>query len=266
MCQVMKVSRTGYYRYILKEPSNKDEELINKIIEIFNKHKKRYGSRRIKKELENEGIIVSKKKVRRIMDEYGLKPVQSRAYKATTNSKHKYPVAENLIKNLKITRRNQVWVSDITYIGTEEGWLYLATVLDLYTRELVGFSMSNRIDTDLVIVALESAIGKHKPKELIIHSDRGSQYASYRYQAKLKENNITCSMSAKGNPYDNANMESFNSTIKRELIYPRDRKYITREIAKTEIFEYIEIYYNKERLHSAIGYVTPYEYRLGIAV
>jgi len=262
----MKVSRTGYYNYLSKDTDNKDKELIDKIIEIFNKHKKRYGSRRIKKELEKAEIVVSKKKIRKIMEEYGLKPVQSRAYKATTNSKHKYPVAENLIKNLEITRMNQVWVSDITYVGTEEGWLYLATILDLHTRELVGFSMSDRIDTDLVISALDTAIGKHKPKELIIHSDRGRQYASYRYQDKLKENNITCSMSAKGNPYDNANMESFNSTIKRELIYTRGRKYISRSIAKAEIFEYIEIYYNKERMHSSIGYMTPYECRLGIAV
>lgn len=261
----MKVSRTGYYSHIRKT-DNKDAELISRIIEIFNKNKKRYGSRRIKKALEKDGINISKKKIRKIMNEYGLIPVQLRKYKATTNSKHKYPVAENLIKDIRIKKINQVWVSDITYIPTEEGWLYLATILDLYTRELVGFSMSNRIDTDLVISALDRAIGKYRPKELIIHSDRGVQYASYRYQDKLKEYNLTCSMSAKGNPYDNANMESFNGTIKKELIYARGRKYMTREVARREIFEYIEIYYNKERMHSAIGYLTPYEFRLGKAV
>ena len=262
----MKVTRTGYYRYLLTREKNKDKELIEKIRNIFHRHKRRYGSRRIKKELERQGLVISKKKIREIMEEQGMTPVQRRKYKATTNSNHRYPVANNLVKGLNIQRLNQVWVSDITYIATEEGWLYLATILDMYTREIVGYSMSERIDTDLVLNALEKAVKKYRPKDLIIHSDRGVQYASKRYQERLKKHKITCSMSAKGNPYENANMESFNSTIKKELVYVRGRKYITRHIARTEIFEYIEIYYNKERLHSSIGYMTPYECRLKQAV
>jgi len=266
MCQVIGVTRSGYYAWKKKGKSPKAEEenaFVEKVKEIFKKSRKTYGSRKIVKALKREGIVANRKRVQRVMQENNLVPITVRKYKATTNSKHNYPVAENLIKGMTIKAIGDVWVTDITYISTEEGWLYLATVEDLKSKEIVGYAMSDRINTDLTVEALRKAIMKHKPKEgLIHHSDRGVQYANYRYQEELKKNGMKCSMSRKGNPYDNASMESFNSILKKELIYPK-KTYKIRQEAKLEIFEYIEVFYNRERIHSSIEYMTPYEYRTG---
>lgn len=268
MCQVIGVTRSGYYAWKTRQKGEKKKEakeLVKKVKEIFEKSRKTYGSRKISRELKRQGKRVNRKKVQRIMQEEKIVPITVRKYKATTNSRHNFPVAENLIKKLKIERLNQVWVTDITYINTEEGWLYLATVEDILSKEIIGYAMSDRINTDLTIEALKEAVRKQKPeKGLIHHSDRGVQYANYRYQEELVKNGMECSMSRKGNPYDNACMESFNSILKKELIYPKKR-YKTRKEARLEIFEYIEVFYNKDRIHSSIGYLTPYEYRLKMA-
>ena len=264
MCQVIEIARSGYYLWKKKFENNefsKDKKIADKIKEIFNRFRKVYGSRKIVKELKRQGITVNRKKVQRIMRENNIVPITVKKYKATTNSKHRFPVSDNLIKDLEITTIGQVWVTDITYIGTEEGWLYLATVEDILSKEIVGYAMSDRINTDLTLTALRCAITRHNPaKGLIHHSDRGVQYANYRYRDELEENGMISSMSRKGNPYDNACMESFNSILKKELIYP-SKKYTTRQEARLEIFEYIEAFYNKERIHSSIDYMTPIEYR-----
>ena len=264
MCQVMGVTRSGYYRYL----NTKDNKVAKKVSlkelinTLFVKSRLTYGIRRIKKALEKEGIIANRKAIASIMQEEGLIPKTVKKYKATTDSNHKLPIHPNLIKELKIDNPNQVWVSDITYIRTEEGWLYLAAILDLYTKEIVGYAMSERITKELVMGALLMAKWKHCPKKgIILHSDRGVQYASKDYQKLLSDSNMICSMSAKGNPYENAAAESFNATIKKELIYPHGT-YQSKVEARQDIFEYIEIFYNKERLHSSINYTTPYEFRL----
>jgi len=261
----MKVTRSGYYHYKKhkNDKSKSEAPLVKLIRELFFKSRNTYGIRRIKKALEKQhSIKVHRDKIARIMKEAGLLPKTIKKYKATTNSKHKLPIHPNLIKELIINKTNQVWVSDITYVRTEEGWLYLATVMDLYTKEIVGYSMSERINKELVIMALTMAKWKLNPSEgIILHSDRGVQYASGDYQELLKKYKMICSMSRKGNPYDNGAMESFNATIKKELVYPHGT-YQTRTEARKEIFEYIEIFYNKERIHSSINYQSPYEFRL----
>ena len=264
MCQVTGVTRSGYYRYLKTKDNKIDEkkDLKELICKLFYRSRNTYGIRRIKKSLENVGVIVNRKAIAPIMKEEGLIPKTVKKYKATTNSKHNYPVHPNLIKGKLLYQPNQVWVSDITYVKTEEGWLYLAAIMDLFTKEIVGYAMNDRITKEIVIAALNHAIKKFKPKEgIILHSDRGVQYASNEYQKLLKDNNMICSMSAKGNPYENGAMESFNATIKKELILPNG-VYGTREEARKEIFEYIELFYNKERIHSSISYATPYQFRI----
>jgi transposase InsO family protein len=261
----MKVTRSGYYHYLKHKNDNleAENELRWLVKNLFTKSRNTYGIRRIKKSLEKQhGIKVNRDKVAKIMREEGLIPKTIKKYKATTNSKHKLPVHPNLIKELTIDNPNQVWVSDITYVRTEEGWLYLAAVMDLYTKEIVGYAMSERINKELVQVALQMAKWKQHPDDgVILHSDRGVQYASRAYQELLSKYKMVCSMSAKGNPYENAAAESFNATIKKDLIYPHGT-YQTRMEARSEIFEYIEVFYNRERLHSSIYYETPYEFRL----
>ena len=190
----------------------------------------------------------------------GIRAKRRRKYRVTTNSKHNLPVAPNLLaRQFTIDRPNAVWVSDITYIRTSEGWLYLAGVVDLYSRMVVGWSMSNRITGELTLDALNQALGRRRPKPgLLHHSDRGSQYAAGDYQKLLKENRMTVSMSRKADPWDNAPMESFFGTLKTELIYRV--KFSTREDAKVKIFEYIEMFYNRERRHSSLGYKSPVDF------
>jgi putative transposase len=250
MCQVFSVSRSGYYAWS-KRPKSKtrifNEELIKKIIEIFGNNHRRYGSRRVWFELRLRGTMCSRNRVVRLMNQIDLKSKRSKKFKATTNSKHNLPVAPNLInKNFVVEQPDQVWVSDITYIGTSEGWMYLAVVLDLYARQVVGWSMSDRMNKELVLSAIGQAIDRRSPTAgLIFHSDRGSQYASNEVRQLLKKYEISQSMSKKGDCYDNAVAESFFATLKMELVYPDFFK--TRDDARSKIFEHIEIFYNRHR-------------------
>jgi putative transposase len=260
MCRKLKVSRSGYYQWCKRNESThtkQDRYLKEKINAIYDQSKKRYGSPRIHGELLDQGIRCGKKRVERLMREMGIRARHKRQFKVTTNSKHKYPIAANLLNRcFEVDRVNQVWLADITYIQTLEGWLYLAAVMDLHSRKIVGWAMSNTMTADLAITALRMAIKlRHPTKGLMHHSDRGVQYASHSYQKVLKRNGMICSMSRKGNCWDNSPMESFFSTLKTECI--NDRIYFSRAQAKREIFEYIEIDYNRKRRHSSIEGMTP---------
>jgi len=235
-------------------------QLKKKIRKIYYKSRRTYGSPRIYQQLLREGYAIGKKRVERLMQEMGIQAVAKRKYKATTDSKHSKPVAENhLNRNFTPDKPNVSWVADITYIWTKEGWLYLATIMDLYSRKIIGWSLHNRLTKELVISALNMALKQRKLSSyLLLHSDRGSQYASQLYQLLLVKHGILCSMSGKGNCWDNAVMESFYRTLKVELIY--QNTYQTRREAQRDIFEYIEIFYNRERLHSSLGYYSPEEY------
>ncbi len=240
--------------------------LKQKIIVIYHNSRRTYGSPRIHQKLFRDGYHVGKKRLERLMKETGIHAVAKKKYRATTDSKHSLPVAANhLNRNFSVNKLNQFWVADITYIYTREGWLYLSTIMDLCSRKIVGWSMNHRITQELVMRTLNMAIKQRKPgRGLLLHSDRGSQYASELYQTLLKKNGILCSMSGKGNCWDNAVMESFYRTLKIELIYQQN--YETRVQVQRDIFEYIEIFYNRERLHSSLGYYSPEEYEKLIRV
>src|SRR5262245_20094712 len=220
-------------------------------------HKRCYGSPRMCRELRSRGVRVCENTVARLMREHGLRAAGVRKFRHTTDSNHGHAVAKNVLKqDLRASRPNEKWVADITYLWTEEGWLYLAAVQDLYSRKVVGWSLGERLTRTLVTDALRMAIGRQLPgKSLIVHSDRGSQYASACYQALLASAGIICSMSRRGNCWDNAPMESFFATLKKELVY--QTRYATRAEARQSVFEYIEVFYNPERRHSALGYVSP---------
>ena len=223
-------------------------------------HDGNYGSPRIWKVLKEANIPCSENRVARLMCKEKLVAIQRRKFKATTNSKHNWPIAPNLLeRNFSASEPNKIWVTDITYVWTWEGWLYLSIVLDLYSRGIVGLAMSNRITDDLTQNALNQAVGRRNPQAgLIHHSDRGSQYASGDYQALLKKNEIIPSMSRKGDCWDNAVAESFFHTLKVEKI--NRFRFKTRDEAKREIFKYIETYYNRKRMHSSLGYKSPFDY------
>lgn len=263
MCQVLEVSRSGYYKWLKRKPSTikKENEILKtKIAEIYWQSRGTYGSPRIYEHLRNEGIKCNKKRVERLMKVLGLKAIQKRKFKVTTDSNHNLPVKNNILnRKFDVNEKNKVWVSDITYIPTHEGWLYLAVVIDLYSRKVVGWSMNKRMKKELVINATRMAIKNRKPdKGLIFHSDRGSQYASHDFQKLLWQNGFKSSMSRKGNCWDNAVAESFFGTLKTELIH--NISYQTRRQARQDIFEYIEIFYNRFRMHSTLDYKSPEEY------
>jgi len=263
LCEILEVSKTCYYSW-LNAPINKrqkqTEELDNMIKRIFYEHKCRYGSTRICEELKFRGIACTRQRIAKRMTEMNLIPKARRKFKVTTDSTHNKPVAENLLKqDFTASKPNEKWLTDITYIPTKEGWLYLCVFIDLYSRSTVGWSMSDRLKSSLVENALIMALFRRKfPEQILIHSDRGVQYCSINYQNLLKKNNLTCSMSAKGCCYDNAAMESFFHTLKVELVH--DENYETREAAKSSIVNYIECYYNRKRRHSAINYMIPEEF------
>ena len=263
MCRVLRVSPSSFYEW-QQSPQSKherqDEVLRGKISEVFADKDRRYGSPRITEELAIQAIAVSKKRVARIMREAGLRATGKRKFKHTTDSNHTLPVAPNLLEQqFQTTEPNQVWVGDITYIRTHEGWSYLATVIDLYSRKVVGWSYSARMTRDLVCDALDAAIAKRRPGPgLVFHSDRGSQYASQAFRRRLWRHRILQSMSGKGNCYDNAVAESFFATLKKELV--RSNVYRTRQHARDAIFQYIEVFYNRRRLHSTLGYMTPQQF------
>lgn len=266
-CCVLGLSSSGYYEWRnrpLSQRKTEDARLWEKIKIHWEKSRKAYGSPRIHQKLKAEGEICGKNKVIRLMKENGIQGAGKKKFKpVTTDSNHKLPVAERVFETERhqedVIKPNQYWGGDITYIPTAEGWLYLAIVLDLFTRKIVGYSMRSTLHAEIVIEALRMGVLRQLPKGgLIIHSDQGKQYAAEEYQTLLKQNDITASMSRKGNCYDNAFVESFFHTLKVELVHRRQFK--TREEARIAIFEFIEVWYNRERIHSSLDYQTPVEY------
>jgi len=262
MCSLLSVSRSGYYAWVNHKPSIRELENINldyKISSIFTNNKQRYGSPRITRELRKNGETCSYNRVASRMKVLNLKALAKKKFKVTTDSEHSKPVFENILnRGFNTTQINQKWAGDITYIATDEGWLYLAVIIDLHSRAVIGWSMNKRMTKQLVCDALIMALFKRKfPKNIIVHTDRGSQYCSNKYRKIIKNNKLIGSMSRKGNCWDNAISESFFHTLKVELVH--QQKYLTRQEAKSSIFQYIEGYYNPKRMHSSIDYKTPNE-------
>lgn len=263
MCRALEARPSGYYAWCSQQTgsrSSRRTQLRAAIQEVHSSSRRTYGSPRITAALKKTGVNCCENTVARIMHEHGLKAKTKRRYKATTNSDHHLPVAPNRLDRGFVRQApNEVWVSDITFIATDEGWLYLATAMDLYSRRIVGWAMGERITSDLVISALQMAVVHRRPPQgLMHHSDRGCQYASAAFGQMLATHGMVCSMSRKGNAYDNAVMESFFGTLKRELV--SFEKYATRDQARKAIFEWIEVFYNRQRLHSSLGYRSPAEF------
>lgn len=264
LCAVFSVSRSGYYAWLRASDSvriRRDERLRVKIAELHRQFRHTYGSPRMTLELRAQGERVGRHRVARLMREEGLCGRQNRRYRVrTTDSNHSHPIAANRLATLPVpTEPDRVWVSDLTYVQTGEGWLYLAGVLDRCTRVLVGWAMGSSLETALPLAALMMALHQRRPRAgLIHHSDRGVQYASAQYRSALANHGLLASMSRKANCYDNAVMEAFWSTLKNELIHRQ--RFATREQARTAIFEYIECFYNRTRRHSSLGYQSPLDY------
>jgi len=264
-CKALNISRSGFYEYLQRKPSARsleNEVLCQNIKRIFEEHKGRYGSVRIAKSLKKEGVFANHKRVGRLMRAMGLYAKGTRYrykhYHQSTNNQER-PNLLNQVFNAE--SKNKIWAGDITYIYTKRGYLYLAAFVDLYSRRVVGWSMERRMKESLVIQAFLQAYGREQPKEgLIVHTDQGSQYTGGNFQSVLKAYGVTHSNSRKGNPYDNAMMESFYRTLKRELV--QGANFETPEQAKKEIFQYIELYYNTKRMHSALGYLSPVEFEI----
>ncbi len=268
LCANLEVSTSGYYAWQKRRTTPgpravANQTLAKQIAAIHAQSRQTYGSPRIVDELRKQGCRHGRNRIARLMQAEGLCGRQKGRYRVqTTDSHHDQPIAPNrLTQAPKATAPNQLWVADITYIETREGWLYLAAILDLYSRKIVGWAMSERIDTTLVLKALAMALLQRKPPvNLLLHSDRGVQYASADYRRALTQAGLVASMSRQGNCYDNATMESFWSTLKLELVYRRD--FATRTQARTQIFDYIESFYNRQRTHSALDFQSPVDFEL----
>lgn len=265
MCTLLGIGRSSYYAWKKRKPSQREHKmqiLLENIRRIHKLSRNTYGSPRVHAELRRQGIACNQKTVARLMRLDGLQGQRKCCRVITTNSDHCFPIAANLLnQDFHADRPNQKWVADITYITTAEGWLYLAGVLDLFSRKVIGWEMSSRIDADLVERALRMALYQRQPGSgLIHHSDRGSQYASHQMRNLLAANQIQVSMSGKGNCYDNAVMESFFGTLKNEWVH--HQRYQTRSQARLDIFRYIEGFYNTIRLHSSLGYLSPNEFEV----
>lgn len=260
MAKVLSVSRSGYYQFvknILSKRRQENERLLKEIKAIHQNSRETYGSPRIHAQLKLQGESCSRKRIARLMKQEGIQAKMQKRFKITTKVDSSAKKGPNLLQqNFTAEKPNQRWVSDITYVATSEGWLYVAAILDLFSRRIVGLSMGERLTTELVRKALYQAITHRKPEPgLLYHSDKGCQYTSHAFQEDLALNNMLCSMSGTGNCYDNAAMESFFHTLKTEHIY--FESYETREQAKRSIFEYIEVFYNRKRSHSTLGYLAP---------
>ena len=260
LCRMLQVSRAGFYAWQARPPAPRaqaDERLGLEIAAIHAESQRRYGSPRIHAELVHRGCRTSRKRVARLMRVHGLVARRRRRFCVTTQSRHPFPIAPNVLaRQFERAVPDQAWVTDITYIPTGEGWLYLAVILDLCSRFAVGWAMSERITDDLTLDALGLALARRRPpRGLLHHSDRGSQYASGDYQRALAQHGIVCSMSRRGDCWDNAVAESFFATLKVELVH--DAAWATRAAARTELFEYLELFYNAQRRHSALGYLSP---------
>jgi putative transposase len=263
MCRVLEVSPSGYYAWCKRRPSRRQQEnqkLLEKIRLVHAQSRRTYGSPRVHAELKAQGIACGRHRVERLMHKHQIQAKQVKRRVRTTWSGHGQPVAPNLLeRNFQAAQPNQKWVSDLTYIPTAEGWLYLATVMDLYSRRIIGWSMDSRMTCELVCRALEMALLSRKPKQTLVHhSDRGSQYASRDYRQLLERHGVQASMSGTGNCYDNAAMESFFGTLKTELIY--HCLYSSRTEARSDIFAYIEGFYNRQRRHSSLDFQSPEDF------
>lgn len=269
LCAVLEVSPAGYYAWRAREPSARSVancELVAAIRHVHRDSGGRYGSPRVHAVLRAQGRGTSRGRIERLMRRHGIRAIMASPRRVrTTDSHHTLPIAPNLVaRDFTTTAPNRIWLADITYIPTDEGWLYLAAVMDLYSRKIVGWAMRDHLRTELASTALTMAIQQQRPAAgLIHHSDRGVQYASHDYRAALTAAGMTASMSRKADCFDNAPMESFFHTLKTELVYHRD--YATRTEAQSDIFAFIEGFYNRTRLHSAIGYVSPIEMELKAA-
>jgi transposase InsO family protein len=264
MCEVLAVSRSGYYAWRQRRPGSREmanQDLVGEIRTIYQQSRQTYGSPRIYRELRDNGVKCSENRVARLMRLNDIRAIQSRRFKVvTTDANHTDPIAPNLLdQDFTADDIDQIWLADITYIPTAAGWLYLAVVLDLYSRRIVGWAMADTLERQLAIDALQMAIFTRKPPPgLIHHSDRGSQYASDDYQTLLTKHQILCSMSRSGNCYDNAPMESFFGTLKTEWVH--HQHYRSHAQAKSDLFEYIEVFYNRVRRHSALAYLNPVQF------
>lgn len=262
MCRVLGVSRSGLYAWSRRRPSARakaDAELSRRIRTIHAASRSTYGSPRVHHGLRRDGIRVGRKRVERLMRRDGLRGRIRRRYRRTTDSNHSLPVAPNTLnRQFEVDAPDRVWAGDITYIRTTNGWGYLAVILDLHSRLVVGWALADHMRTELVETALECALGKREPAaDLLHHSDRGTQYASVSYRSRLEEQGIAVSMSRRGDCYDNAVVESFFGTLKQELVH--HARWADLADARAAIHDYIEVFYNRQRLHSAIGYRTPAE-------
>ena len=263
MCETLGVSSTGFYAWLQRPNSAQQQRRDALLVEIRAVHaevKQRYGSPRIHAELQAKGVECCVNTVAKLMHDNDIRSRTARKFRNTTDSNHALPVADNVLdRQFDPTGPNEKWVGDITYIPTREGWLYLAVIEDLYSRKVVGWSMADHMESRLVVDALEMAVARRLPGEgLLAHTDRGSQYASDHYQRLLKKHGIECSMSGVGQCWDNAPMESFFASLKKELVHDED--YQTRAEARSSIVEYIELFYNPKRRHSSLGYLSPAEY------
>lgn len=263
LCQTLRVSPSGYYAWRKRGPSRRQQEnerLLQAIWTVHQQTRGVYGYRRIFAALKAKGIACGKHRVRLLMQQHGLRAKRRRRYRTTTQSRHRLPVAPNILaRDFSAGTANRKWVSDITFIPTHAGWLYLAVVMDLYSRQVVGWAMEPRLDKELGLKALRMALASRRPPaELLYHSDRGVQYANNDFQHLLKAHEIIASMSRTGNVYDNAPMESFFASLKKERVHFGN--YRTRDEARADIFEYIEVFYNRQRLHSALQYQSPVEF------
>ena len=260
MCRVLSVSPSGYYGWLRRSISQRAKEnelLLTEIRRIHVEYRQAYGSLKVWKELKVRGLRCGKHRVARLRQMHGIETKRRRRFKITTRSKRSQEIAPNIVNRCFQTKEpNRVWFGDVTFIATRKGWLYLAVMLDLYSRKVIGWSMSDQINKQLVLDALEMAIIRRKPKGNILHhTDQGAIYASDEYVARLRASNMTQSMSRKGDCYDNAVAESFFSTLKNELVI--GRIFESREVARCEIFDYIEVFYNRKRIHQSLGYKTP---------
>ena len=263
MCRVLHVSRSGYYAWCKRpaaERVGKDQRLTLEVAAIHAESRGRYGSPRVHAELRERGQRIARKRVARLMRAAGLRARARRRFRCTTDSQHAMAIKGNLLaRRFAVSAPNRSWVSDITYIWTLEGWLYLAIVMDLFSRRVVGWALSKRLERGLALDALGMALkGRPRSRAMLHHSDRGSQYASHEYQQLLAAHGILSSMSRKGNCWDNAVAESFFATLKLELVY--ETQWRTREEARRALFEYIELFYNRQRRHSALGYLCPSQF------
>jgi transposase InsO family protein len=266
LCSLLDVSRSGYYAWCARPPSQRavaDRELTAEIRLIHERSERRYGSPRIHEELGANDTHVGRKRVARLMKEDGISAQTKRRFVKTTDSNHDFPIAPNLLnRNFTANVPNETWAGDITYLDTQQGWLYLAVLIDLYSRRVVGWAMSERIDTALAMSALNMALAQRRPaRGLIHHTDRGSQYASHDYRRALRDVGAECSMSRRGDCWDNAVAESFFASLRKELT--NRLVFVSRDAARSSVFQYIEAFYNRVRRHSTINYQSPSDFELG---